>query len=103
MLPAFALKNRLPKATAPTPPTDLAAAEGMTGDCDMSRVADAPLWVSMALNSRLPRQPILTRRCENVAQYRAAFDSVRGARPLCEYGPPHGCRTPGSTPFQKQE
>jgi small subunit ribosomal protein S16 len=20
-----------------------------------------------------------------------------------KYGPPHGCRTPGSTPFQKQE
>ena len=56
--------------------------------CGMDRIADAPLWVSMVLNKTLPRQPILTRRCENFAQYLKAFASVRGARPLFENPPP---------------
>ena len=86
--PVFALKNRRPKATVPMPPADVPVAEEMMRDCDMSRVADAPLWASMVLNNTLSRQRILDRRRDNFAQYHQAFASVRGARPLFENAPP---------------
>ena len=86
--PVFALKNLRLKAPAPARPATAPVAEGMMHDCGMDRIADAPLWVSMVLNKTLPRQPILTRRCENFAQYLKAFASVRGARPLFENPPP---------------
>ena len=54
----------------------------MMASCDMGRVADAPLAVSLLLNRVLPRGRIAARRRENFARYAQRFANVSGARPL---------------------
>lgn len=55
---------------------------GMIQSCDMARIAQAPLWATLALNTMLPRGRIIARRQQNFARYAARFAQVKGARPL---------------------
>lgn len=62
-------------------PSESEAAKMML-DCDMTRVAQAPLWASMILKSVLPRGRIIAKRHQNFAMYARHFERVEGARPL---------------------
>ena len=91
----FRWKNggRLPALTEGTidaPPEDEAAA--MRG-CDMGRIADAPLWVSMQMVRRLPRARIVERRRANFARFLGHFGAVDGARCLV------GSLAPDAAPY----
>ncbi len=82
--PLFGLKKRRAAAAAgsPSAPNVVNAEEAMMASCDMGRVADAPLAVSLLLNRVLPRGHIAARRRENFARYARHFANVAGARPV---------------------
>src|SRR5690606_20512899 len=83
LAPLFDLKKRATATAASTsaegPPSP---EDAMMASCDMGRVDDAPLAVSLLLNRVLPRGRIATRRRENFARYAQRFANVAGARPV---------------------
>ncbi len=89
--PLFGLKKRAVSAVAAEPacpPDAVSAEDAMVASCDMGRVADAPLAVSLLLNRVLPRGRIAARRRENFARYAQRFSHVAGARPVFAPGTP---------------
>lgn len=78
----FRLKNsRLQSQSKAEGPTGSAAASVMR-DCDMSRIAQAPLATTMILKATLPRGRIIVRRQQNFATYARHFAHTEGAKPL---------------------
>lgn len=57
-------------------------AETVMRDCDMARIAQAPLKASMALRALLPRGRIIVRRQQNYDCYAHYLHRVPGAHPL---------------------
>ena len=57
-------------------------AETVMRDCDMARIAQAPLKASMALRALLPRGRIIVRRQQNYDCYARHLNRVPGAHPL---------------------
>ena len=89
MCSLFSLKNAREKklqTAKPTTTSDTAAqpanAATMMRDCDMARIALAPLAATKTLKSLLPRGRIIARRQQNFAAYAEHFARVNGARPL---------------------
>jgi perosamine synthetase len=54
----------------------------MMRECDMGRIALAPLWVTRLLSALLPRGRNIRRRQENFSCYSACFENLRGAKAL---------------------
>lgn len=79
--PIFGLKNHGPKEATTESATDRSSEKTMLQICDMRRIGDAPLGISMMLNRVLPRGRIATRRKDNFALYAQYFADVAGARP----------------------
>lgn len=78
----FRFKNsRLQAQSKAEGPTELTAAS-MMRDCDMSRIAQAPLSATMILKAVLPRGRIIVRRQQNFASYAKWFAHIEGAKPL---------------------
>lgn len=78
----FRFKNsRLQPQLRAAGPTE-SAATSMMRDCDMSRIAQAPLGTTMILKAVLPRGRIIVRRQQNFASYARHFAHVEGAKPL---------------------
>lgn len=65
--------------------TGSSATPSIMRDCDMRRVALAPLWASRLLKSIVPCGRIIRRRQENFARFARHFERVAGARAL--FGP----------------
>lgn len=76
------LKNSYQRPDANAGNTIEPLTPNMMQDCDMARIAQAPLWASMILKAVLPRGRIIARRQRNFACYAAHFDGVLGAKPL---------------------
>lgn len=90
--PLFGLKRR---ASSAAPDEQAAAAptiDAMMASCDMQRVDQQPLAVSLLLNRVLPRGRIAARRRENFARYGQHFANVTGARPV--FAPPGSATAP---------
>lgn len=79
--PIFGLKNRASRNASAGNGSDSASALTMMQLCDMARVEEAPLAVSMMLNQVLPRGHVAARRRENFDRYAGHFFRVDGARP----------------------
>lgn len=69
------------EAAAPAIPP-LPNAVTMMRDCDMGRIQQRPLAVSMALKAMLPRGRIIARRQRNFALYAERLQGLAGGRPL---------------------
>lgn len=78
----FRLKNSQPQLEAKADSATESTTTNMMRDCDMARIAQAPLSASMALKAVLPRGRIIAKRHQNFAMYARHFERVQGARPL---------------------
>jgi perosamine synthetase len=78
----FTLKNLRTKPTKFTDSESPRQEQEMMRDCDMNRIKQAPLWISMLLKSILPRGRIINRRRENFSRYAMHFANTAGAKPL---------------------
>ena len=56
--------------------------------CDMGRIHQQPLWVSMGIVRALPRDRIVSHRRANFLRYLGHFQDVDSARPLVAHLPP---------------
>ena len=84
--PLFRLKNaRRAAASAQADHAATATPDTMLADCDMARVAQAPLWATRVLTA-VPRGRVVTQRQHNYAAYARHFAAVPGARPLLAAG-----------------
>ena len=79
--PIFNLKNHNSKTEPPDDDVDLSSELAMLRICDMGRIGNAPLGVSLMLNRGLSRGRIAARRRENFDRYAQYFSSVSGAQP----------------------
>lgn len=79
----FRWKNRNNPKTEPGTTVDPTPdADNMMRGCDMGRIKQSPLWVSLQIAKHLPRQRIVARRRANFAHFLTLFGRVPGARPL---------------------
>lgn len=78
----FRLKNTHRRPAVKAESTPGATAENMMRECDMARIAQAPLNASMTLKAVLPRGRMITRRQQNFARYARNFDNAQDAKPV---------------------
>ncbi len=67
------------ESASAAPATD---ASDMMRNCDMARIAKAPLGATHVIRTLLPRGRIIAQRQRNFAAYASYFANVKGARPL---------------------
>jgi len=83
----FNLKSSRPSAAASEALGAQPVSEAqMIVDCDMGRIADAPVLSTRLIRASLPRGNNIRRRQRNFARYARHFVSVSGARPLLMQG-----------------
>lgn len=78
----FSLKGSKNKVPATQISTIKLSPATMMENCDMGRIALAPLWASRLLAAILPRGRIVSLRQRNFATYAKHLTNVGGARPL---------------------
>ena len=78
----FRVKNSRLQPQSRTGGAAESVATSMLRDCDMFRIAQAPLSATMILKTVLPRGRIIVRRQQNFANYARHFAYVEGAKPL---------------------
>jgi hypothetical protein len=78
----FRLKNSHRRPEEIVRDSEHATTDEVLLDCDMARVAQAPLWASTTLKTVLPHGRIIAKRRQNFTLFARHFERVPGARPL---------------------
>lgn len=79
--PLFWLKNARRAAPSAADHRSADSPDSMLADCDMARVAQAPLWATRLLNA-VPHGRTVRQRQQNYAAYARLLAPAQGARPV---------------------